>query len=100
MTKVQVRLEQESEDGYRFRVEIQEAGNSSHHRVSLTKSDYRRLIGKSGASARALMKASFEFLLEREPKEAILNSFDLTVIGRYFPEYETEIRKRLANLSK
>jgi hypothetical protein len=38
---------------------------------------------------------SFRFLLEREPKESILGSFDLTVIGRYFPEYEREIAKRL-----
>lgn len=36
-----------------------------------------------------------KFLLEREPKEAILRSFDLTVIGRYFPEYERQIAKRL-----
>jgi hypothetical protein len=35
------------------------------------------------------------FLLEREPKESILGQFDLPVIGRYFPEYERDIRKRL-----
>jgi hypothetical protein len=34
-------------------------------------------------------------LLEREPKESILNRFDLSVISRYFPEYEREIKKRL-----
>lgn len=38
-----------------------------------------------------LVEASFAFLLEREPKESILREFDLTVIGRYFPEYEQEI---------
>jgi hypothetical protein len=27
-------------------------------------------------------------LLEREPKEAILRRFDVSVIGRYFPEFE------------
>jgi hypothetical protein len=42
-----------------------------------------------------LVRASFAFLLEREPKEAILRSFDLPVIGRYFPEYQDEIRRRL-----
>ena len=32
-----------------------------------------------------LVRASFAFLLEREPSESILREFDLTVIGRYFP---------------
>ena len=41
------------------------------------------------------MEESFRFLLERERKESILSSFDLTVIGRYFTEYEREIAERL-----
>ena len=40
-----------------------------------------------------LVRRSFEFLLAREPKESILRSFGLSVIGRYFPEYEREIRR-------
>jgi hypothetical protein len=32
----------------------------------------------------------FQFLLEREPKESILRRFDVTVISRYFPEFERE----------
>jgi hypothetical protein len=43
-----------------------------------------------------LVEASFAFLLERETKESILREFDLTVIGRYFHEYEREIGHRLA----
>ena len=39
-----------------------------------------------------LVRRSFAFLLEREPKEAILRSFDLPIIGRFFPEYEATIR--------
>jgi hypothetical protein len=41
-----------------------------------------------------LVRASFEFLLAREPRESILRSFELPVIGRYFPEWETELRGR------
>ena len=37
-----------------------------------------------------LVRRSFEFLLAREPME----SFGLSVISRYFPEYEREIRRR------
>ena len=37
------------------------------------------------------MRACFAFLLEREPNESILSSFDVGVIARYFPEFEREI---------
>jgi len=39
------------------------------------------------------IKKSFEFLLEREPKESILPRFNLRVINQYFPEFKEEIRK-------
>ena len=32
-------------------------------------------------------QSSFVFLLEREPKEAILTRFELPVIEQYFPNY-------------
>jgi hypothetical protein len=35
---------------------------------------------------------SFDFLLAREPAEAILRRFDLMVIARYFPDFERSIR--------
>jgi hypothetical protein len=43
-----------------------------------------------------LVRASFEFLLEREPSSSILRHFELDVIGRYFPEYMDTMRRRLA----
>lgn len=42
-----------------------------------------------------LIRASFGFLLAREPNTAILSRFDLSVISRYFPEYESEINGHL-----
>lgn len=42
-----------------------------------------------------VVRVSFEFLLEREPASAILPEFSLDVIGRYFPEYEAELPRRL-----
>ena len=42
-----------------------------------------------------LVKASFEFLLEREPATSILREFSLDVISRYFPGYPAEISARL-----
>ena len=78
---------------YEFQVTVRERGEESCHRVTLRKADYERLTGGL-TSPEALVTKSFQFLLEREPKEAILGSFDLMVISRYFPEYEREIGKR------
>ena len=70
------------------------AGEGGGRRYTVTVSDgyHQRLTG-GAENKESLVKRSFEFLLEREPKESILSSFDLTVIGRYFPEYERTIRK-------
>lgn len=37
------------------------------------------------------VRASFAFLLDREPQSQIMKSFDLSVIETYFPEYREEI---------
>ena len=81
-------------DTYECQVTVSERGSETRHRVTLRKTDYERLA-EDQASPEELVAESFRFLLEREPKESILRSFDLTVIGRYFPEYEREIVKRL-----
>jgi len=93
MAKIEVKASDHG-DGYEFQVTVGERGAASHHRVTLRRADYERLAGGK-ASPEALVTESFRFLLERERKESILRSFDLTLIGRYFPEYEREIAKRL-----
>jgi hypothetical protein len=66
-------------------------GSASRHEVTVTQAVLERLA--PGADDPVdLVRRSFAFLLEREPKESILRSFDLPVIGHYFPEYESEIR--------
>lgn len=63
----------------------------SRHEVTVSRADVERLA--PGASEPTdLVRRSFEFLLRREPPTSILASFDLTVIGHYFPEYESTIR--------
>ena len=76
----------------KFRATVVEGPNQSSHTVTLTPEYYQKLTGgKVGVDE--LVRHSFEFLLEREPKESILTEFDLPLIGLYFPEYETEIIK-------
>ena len=50
----------------------------------------------NAGDAERLIRETFAFLLEREPRSSILSRFDLTVVERYFPQYPAEIRRRLA----
>lgn len=86
-------IEVEKLDNQTFRVTV-EGATSTTHTVKLTP-DYCQKLTRGRASAETLVEKSFEFLLAREPNTSILRSFDLPVIGRYFPEYESEIKGML-----
>ncbi len=76
-----------------FAVTVEERGGKTEHTVTLD-DDYYRDLTQGNVTKEELIERSFEFLLERESKESILSKFDLKVIGRYFPEFEREIRAR------
>lgn len=78
------------EPPYAFSVEVAETGGSTLHDVTLKEGTYKRLTDGTVPPAR-LVEACFGFLLDREPKEAILNEFDVDVIGTYFGDFEEEI---------
>jgi hypothetical protein len=88
MAGIEVRAEGPGE----FRVEVDEGGSSSEHQVTASAEDLERL-GAAYASAEEFIRSCFEFLLAREPKEHILRRFDVSVISRYFPDFEEEIRR-------
>jgi hypothetical protein len=77
-----------------FEVVVREGRGETRHRVTVSEDDLRRFGGRETDPAN-LVKESFRFLLEREPKESILGRFELNVIERYFPEYPREIARRL-----
>ena len=75
--------------------EVTVAGRTTTtHMVTVSPEVHRKLTGGT-ASVETLVEKSFEFLLAREPNTSILGRFDLPVIGRYFPEYESVIRDML-----
>jgi hypothetical protein len=78
----------------KFRIRVKEGASESQHVVTLSEQDYRSLSGGKIEPVE-LIKRSFEFLLAREPKEAILSSFDLPLISHYFPEFERELKRRI-----
>jgi hypothetical protein len=80
-------------DGTHYRVRVTDASSQSSHEVALNEAD-RTKFGGQDILPEELIRRSFEFLLEREPKESILTRFDLSVISRYFPEFEAEMTRR------
>ncbi len=69
-------------------------GSRTEHTVSYT-TDLIQRYGGDPENVEGLIRESFHFLLEREPKESILPSFSLDVIERYFPEFAEEIVNRM-----
>ena len=84
------------DDPLSFDVLVREGDSETRHRVTLAADDLVRL-----APARApehCIKAAFLFLLDREPAEAILRRLDIGIIARYFPEFERELPRWLADI--
>ena len=79
-----------------FDVVVREGGSETSHTVTLEPAYHERLTAGRIPPAE-LVRRSFAFLLEREPKESILARFALPVIARYFPEYEREMKARLGS---
>ena len=78
-------------DDVNFQVTVNDKATTIHH---VTVQDaYASKLTNGKVSKEDLVKKSFEFLLERESNTSILRHFDLSVISRYFPEYERTIFK-------
>jgi hypothetical protein len=90
---VVVRAEMEG-GSWRCEVSVDHGGQSTRHVVTVTPSDVDRWAeGGDRASVESLVARSFDFLLEREAPGAILASFELSVIQRYFPDYDSAVRR-------
>ncbi len=86
MADIEVTQISKDEKGGVYRVNVSEHGSVSVHEVRVPAADFNVLTDGT-MSEEQLLRASFEFLLEREPKESILRDFDIMTIARYFPEY-------------
>jgi hypothetical protein len=78
-------------------VRVRDADSTTEHEVSVDVIDLpAALDGADVPEVELLVRRTFEFLLEREPKESILRRFDLAAVERYYPEYPGEIARRVA----
>jgi hypothetical protein len=76
-------------------VTVDDSGRHTRHAVTVRRTDLKRWAdGTERKDVESLVARSFDFLLEREPPDAILASFELSVIQRYFAEYDAAFRRR------
>ena len=80
--------------GWRCTVTVSDDASTSTHEVTVSDDDAVRLAAATDEGGiERLLYETFDFLLEREPKESILSTFDVSVIGGYFPEFERVISR-------
>jgi hypothetical protein len=90
---VTVRAEPEGA-GWVCQVDVGHAGERTQHTVRVSPAELARWgRGDHRGDVEDLIKRSFDFLLQREPPGAILRRFDLSMILRYFPEYDREFSR-------
>lgn len=82
-----------------FQVEVTDDEGTSTHRVTVPAGYPDRLGMPDGVALQDLVRESFRFLLEREPKEQILRTFELDAIESYFPDYPDQIGERVSGTS-
>ena len=81
--------------GYHFNIEVTDKNGFASYRVTMDR-DFIIRIG-ANYEPELVVRKSFEFLLSKEPKEKIMEEFDLTIITQFFPEYITTLEKMLQN---
>jgi hypothetical protein len=82
-------------DPLEFEVLVNVGTGETRHRITMGRDTCKRLTMEMHTPEHCI-KAAFKFLLDREPKESILRRFDITVISRYFPEFERELPRYLS----
>ena len=77
-----------------FRVEVRDGQRETTHQVTVPERLGERLELRDDLER--VVRESFRFLLEREPATSILAQFSLSDISRYFPDYPSELERRLS----
>lgn len=78
--------------GDRWRVEVRTGGRRSEHTVAVPDAVAEEL-GYGPGEVETLVRASFAFLLAREPPSSILRTFSIEQIGDYFSDYPAAVRR-------
>ena len=82
-------------DPLEFEVIVRARNGETRHHVTMARDSCERLTMGTHTPERCIA-AAFQFLLDREPQQSILLRFDITVISRYFPEFERDLPRYLS----
>lgn len=102
--KISIKQKSKENSVWVFEVMVGEGAAATVHSVTVPKAYWEELTHSTGSrqassgqagqvTPEELVRKSFEFLLQHEPKESILQEFELPVIQKYFPEYEAAMRQ-------
>jgi len=87
MAEIIIKNQEEASEGWEFMVKVEEGGEVLEYKVFLGRKYFNKLAGENAEPGKFVTKC-FKFLLERESKESILKTFDVSVIQKYFSEFE------------
>ena len=88
MATITIGTETEGDNNWQYEVQVDEDGQQHDYQVTLSWSDYD-LWCKGRVAPQKVVRAAFEFLLERESASMILSRFDCSVIRRYFSDVDS-----------
>jgi hypothetical protein len=94
MAEIEIGEEREQPTGWAYDVTVFDGGRRHVYQVTLSYPDYDHWSHGQVPPSKVVRRA-FEFLLEKEPASAILPKFDCSVMRRYFPEVDQELKRRL-----
>jgi hypothetical protein len=92
MAEIEILNETESQRQWTYQVRVFDDGRVHEHEVTLSWSDYD-LWSHGRVAPERVVRAAFQFLLQREAASSILGRFDCSVIRRYFPDVDQELPK-------
>ena len=81
------------EAGWRCTVLVGDDPSATEHTVEVDRVTLDDLA--PGATPEELVRESFVYLLEREPRESIMRAFELPIIARFFGDYPDQISRRM-----
>jgi hypothetical protein len=81
--------------GWRCDVTLGAGARERRFVVTVTEAELERYAA-GAETPEVVVEASFRFLLDHESPDAILPTFTLPTIERYFPDYPTEIARTMA----